>query len=57
MIKSFEVKNLNNKISDKFYFNEDLNILTGKNGCGKTTILKTMWYIVSGNLDKIFDED
>jgi len=56
MIKSFEIKNLNNKISDKFYFNEDLNILTGKNGCGKTTILKTMWYIVSGNLDKIFDE-
>ena len=35
MIKSFEVKNLNSKISDKFYFNEDLNILTGKNGCGK----------------------
>ena len=56
MIKSFEVKNLNNKISDKFYFNEDLNLLTGKNGCGKTTILKTMWYFVSGNLDKIFDE-
>lgn len=56
MIKSFEVKNLNNKISDKFYFNEDLNLLTGKNGCGKTTILKTIWYFVSGNLDKIFDE-
>jgi len=56
MIKSFEVKNLNNKISDKFYFNEDLNILTGKNGCGKTTIMKTIWYLVSGNLDKIFEE-
>lgn len=56
MIKSFEVKNLNHKISDKFILNEDLNILTGKNGCGKTTILKAMWYIVSGNLDKIFDE-
>lgn len=56
MIKSFEVKNLNNKISDKFYLNEDLNILTGKNGCGKTTIMKTMWYFVSGNLDKLFEE-
>lgn len=50
MIKSFEVKNLNHKISDKFILNEDLNILTGKNGCGKTTILKAMWYIVSGTL-------
>lgn len=56
MIKSFEVKNLNGKISDKFIFNEDLNILTGKNGCGKTTIMKLMWYLVSGNYDKIFDE-
>lgn len=56
MIKSFEVRNLNNKISDIYYFNEDLNILTGKNGCGKTTIMKTIWYFVSGNLDKIFDE-
>lgn len=56
MIKTFEIKNLNDKISDKFTFNEDLNILTGKNGCGKTTILKLMWYLVSGNFDKIFDE-
>lgn len=56
MIKTFEIKKLNDKITDKFTFNEDLNILTGKNGCGKTTILKLMWYLVSGNFDKIFDE-
>lgn len=56
MIKTFEIRNLNNKITDEFTFNEDLNILTGKNGCGKTTILKLMWYIVSGNYDKIFEE-
>jgi len=30
--------------------------MTGKNGCGKTTLLKLMWYMISGNLDKIFDE-
>ena len=30
--------------------NRDLNILTGKNGAGKTTILKLLWYVVSGNI-------
>lgn len=30
--------------------NEDLNILTGRNGAGKTTILKLLWYIISGNI-------
>ncbi len=56
MIKTFEVKNLNGKISEKFTFFPDLNVLTGKNGCGKTTLLKLIWYFVSGNLDKVFDE-
>jgi hypothetical protein len=28
----------------------DLNILTGRNGAGKTSVLKLLWYIVSGNL-------
>lgn len=32
--------------------NEDLNILSGRNGAGKTTILKLMWYLISGNFDK-----
>lgn len=31
-------------------FNPDLNIITGINGSGKTTILKLIWYIVSGNI-------
>lgn len=56
MIKSFEVINLNEKITTTIYFHEDLNIFTGKNGSGKTTLLKLMWYIVSGNSDKIFEE-
>jgi len=56
MIESFEVKKLNGKISGFYEFKKDLNILTGKNGCGKTTILKLLWYILSGNHDKIFDE-
>lgn len=31
-------------------FHDDLNILTGYNGSGKTTVLKLIWYIVSGNI-------
>ncbi|MGS1117733.1 AAA family ATPase [Castellaniella sp. UC4442_H9] len=31
-------------------FNSDLNILTGRNGSGKTTILKLAWFIMSGNI-------
>jgi hypothetical protein len=30
--------------------NNDLNILTGRNGAGKTTVLKLLWYILSGNI-------
>ncbi|MEM6685751.1 MAG: AAA family ATPase, partial [Bacteroidota bacterium] len=56
MIKQVKVKNLNSKISGTYNFNEDLNILTGKNGCGKTTLLKLIWYVASGNFDRIFEE-
>jgi predicted ATP-binding protein involved in virulence len=33
-----------------YSFNEDLNILTGRNGSGKTTIIKLAWSIISGNI-------
>ncbi len=28
----------------------EMNILTGKNGSGKTTMLKLVWYLISGNI-------
>ena len=31
-------------------FYSDLNIITGRNGSGKTSALKLLWYIVSGNI-------
>lgn len=34
----------------------DLNILTGKNGSGKTTIMKLIWYIVSGRIVRALTE-
>ncbi len=56
MIKSLSVKGLNNRIDADLAFNEDLNIITGKNGSGKTTVLKLLWYLISGNLARIFPE-
>lgn len=55
IIKHFKVTGLNRKCQANFdfVFNEDLNIFTGKNGSGKTTMLKLLWYLISGNLDKI----
>ncbi|WP_420102346.1 AAA family ATPase [Bosea sp. (in: a-proteobacteria)] len=32
------------------FFHDDLNILTGRNGSGKTSILKLIWYVMSGNI-------
>jgi predicted ATP-binding protein involved in virulence len=40
----------------KISFNEDLNILTGRNGSGKTTALKLVWYLLSGNFSIAADE-
>jgi len=31
-------------------FHQDINIITGRNGSGKTSILKLLWYIMSGNI-------
>ncbi len=33
-----------------YAFNDDLNILTGRNGSGKTTIMKLVWSVISGNV-------
>lgn len=53
MIRSLKVKELNNRLSDEFEFHEDLNIFTGPNGSCKTTLLKLIWYLISGHLQEI----
>ena len=35
---------------------KNIYVLSGKNGAGKTTILKLMWYFISGNLEKALIE-
>lgn len=55
-IKSLHVEGLNGRLNYDLQFDERLNILTGRNGSGKTSILKLLWYIVSGRLDLIKNE-
>ena len=50
-IKSFEVIGLMGREGPlRLTFNRDLNIITGRNGSGKTSVLKLLWYILSGNI-------
>jgi predicted ATP-binding protein involved in virulence len=50
-ILSFEVVGLFGlEDTHKLHFNPDMNIITGRNGSGKTTVLKLLWYIMSGNI-------
>lgn len=57
MIKYLQITGLNG--SDRpleFNFNEDLNLFTGLNGCGKTTILKVLWFVNSGHFVHLLNE-
>ncbi|WP_232099157.1 AAA family ATPase [Xanthomonas euroxanthea] len=36
--------------SVRLKFNDDINIITGRNGSGKTSVLKLLWYVMSGNI-------
>lgn len=57
MIKSLEIYGLNGSDKPlKFEFNNDLNLFTGLNGCGKTTILKLLWYVNSGKISNYLQE-
>jgi hypothetical protein len=56
MIRSFRVKDLNGKHTFALDLHDDLNVITGKNACGKTTMLKLAWFMISGNLERIVPE-
>ena len=57
MIQKLLVNGLNGNDSPiEMSFNEDINLFTGKNGCGKTTILKILWFIQSGHLENLIAE-
>jgi predicted ATPase len=62
MIKSFKVIGLWGRQDYEFSESEiqqgtnNLSIITGRNGTGKTTILKLMWYMLSGHIRQAFAE-
>ena len=56
MIQNLKVEELNHRLSGEFEFHEDLNIFTGPNGSCKTTLLKLIWYLISGHLQQILIE-
>lgn len=57
MIQKLIVNGLNgNDKNIEMVFNEDINLFTGKNGCGKTTVLKILWFIQSGHLENLIAE-
>ncbi len=56
MIKKISVTNLNGSLTKEIEFHKDLNIFTGKNGSGKTNLLKMIWYLISGNIEFAISE-
>ena len=57
MIKYLQITGLNGSDrSLEFNFNNDLNLFTGLNGCGKTTILKLLWFVNSGKISDFIPE-
>lgn len=56
-IKSAEIVGLFGKTDPIFLtFHNDLNLITGKNGSGKTTVMKLIWYVISGQIAKALIE-
>ncbi len=56
MIQSLLVRGLNGKFDLDLKFNEDINLLTGKNGSSKTTLLKLIWFLNGGQLSHLLNE-
>ncbi len=55
-LKRVSIKGLNNKVDCDWNFHDDINIVTGMNGSGKTTFLKILWYCISGNIERLISD-
>lgn len=54
-IKKFEIQKLHGEYDYSIVFNKDITFLFGPNGCGKTTILSILSYIITGKYYKLID--
>lgn len=52
-LKLFEINNLFNQLNVRLPLDEKVNIFLGENGMGKTTILNCLYYVLSGNIEKL----
>ena len=52
-LKLFEINNLFNQFNVRLPLDEKVNIFLGENGMGKTTILNSLYYVLSGNIEKL----
>ena len=53
-IKRLVVKDLYGNVGYNVKFNDDITFLYGDNGCGKTTILNILTYIITGKIYELF---
>jgi energy-coupling factor transporter ATP-binding protein EcfA2 len=56
MITRFQARKLSGLWDLDLTFHSDINVLTGRNGAGKTTVLKLLWDLISGNLARAVPE-
>ncbi|PSU73056.1 hypothetical protein C9J22_03710 [Photobacterium phosphoreum] len=57
IINEITIEGLNNsQRTINLKFNRDVNIITGRNGSGKTTILKLIWFCISANIERAVQE-
>ena len=52
-LKLFEINNLFNQFNVRLPLDEKVNIFLGEIGMGKTTILNCLYYVLSGNIEKL----
>lgn len=55
-IKKLIIEGLHGKSDIEISFERDLTVLTGRNGSGKTNVLKLLWYMISPNLERAVAE-
>lgn len=53
MLKAFKIKKLFGEFDVNLSFRKGANIFVGENGCGKTTILNCLYYILTSNFEKL----